>query len=101
MILIAHDSVEDVRVSAEALLSLGVHARKLLADAVEHTGVKRRQLSKAARDLETAGFLFIRDTGNIWEAEFDLVPTLTGEEALELLDQLVSRPNGAMKPQCG
>lgn len=64
MVLIAHDSMEQAEASATVLAALGAPGRKLLAQAVEMTGVKRKQLSKAAKVLETAGFLFVRDTGN-------------------------------------
>jgi hypothetical protein len=87
MLLVAHDSMEHAQESANALAAMGVHARKLLAECVEHTGVKRKHLSAAAMALETAGFLFVRDTGNIWEAQFELMPSLAGEEALEILDE--------------
>lgn len=87
MMLIAHESMEQARESAVILVKLGSPARKLLAEAVEATGVKRKQLSKAAKDLETAGFLFVRDSGNLWESQFELMPTLAGEEALEVLDE--------------
>ncbi len=85
--LISHESMEQALESAAILVKLGLPARKLLAEAVEATGVKRKQLSKAAKDLETAGFLFVRDSGNLWESQFELVPTLAGEEALEALDE--------------
>lgn len=88
MVLIAHDSLEHAQESASILAALGSHARKLLAECVESTGVKRKQLSAAAKALETAGFLFVRDTGNIWESQFELMPTLAGEEALEVLDEM-------------
>lgn len=87
MVLIAHDSLEHAQESAKVLAGLGSHARKLLAESVESTGVSRKQLSAAAKALETAGFLFVRDTGNIWDSQFELVPTLDGEEALEVLDE--------------
>jgi len=87
MMLIAHESMEQARESAVILVRLGSPARKLLAEAVEATGVKRKQLSKAAKDLETADFLFVRDSGNLWESQFELMPTLAGEEALEVLDE--------------
>lgn len=87
MFLIAHESAEEARASADVLNGLGAPARRLLADSVEHTGVKRKQLSAAAKALETAGFLFIRDVGTIWASEFELIPTLAGEEALEVLDE--------------
>ena len=87
MMLISHESMEQVLESAAILVNLGLPARKLLAEAVEATGVKRKQLSKAAKDLEAAGFLFVRYIGNLWESQFELVPTLAGEEALEALDE--------------
>ncbi|PKB13922.1 hypothetical protein [Janthinobacterium sp. 64] len=87
MMLIAHESMEQARESAVILVRLGSPARKLLAEAVEATGVKRKQLSKTAKDLETAGFLFVRDSGNLWESQFELMPTLAGEQALEVLDE--------------
>lgn len=88
MMLIAHDTLEQAQESASALAALGQHARKLLAECVEATGVKRKQLRVAAKALESAGFLFVRDTGNIWESEFQLMPTLEGEEALQVLDEV-------------
>ena len=87
MMLISHESMEQALESAAILANLGLPARKLLAEAVEATGVKRKQLSKAAKDLETAGFLFVRESGNLWESQFELMPTLAGEEALEVLDE--------------
>lgn len=68
MVLIAHDTLEQAKESAKALAALGSHARKLLAESVESTGVKRKQLSAAAKALEKAGFLFVRDTSNSWES---------------------------------
>lgn len=87
MMLIAHESIEQVKESAAILASLGASARKILAEAVEATGIKRKQLSTAAKNLEAAGFLFVRDTGDICEAQFELMPTLLGEEALEALEE--------------
>lgn len=45
MMLISHESMEQVLESAAILVNLGLPARKLLAEAVEATGVKRKQLS--------------------------------------------------------
>lgn len=87
MMPISHESMEQALESAAILVNLGLPARKLLAEAVEASGVKRKQFSKAAKDLETAGFLSVRDSGNLWESQFELVPTLAGEEALEALDE--------------
>lgn len=91
MLLIAHESLEAAQESADILRTLGGAARRLLADCVEHTGVKRKALSAAARELEAAGFLFVRDHSTNWSPEFDLVPTLAGEEALEVLEEAAAR----------
>jgi hypothetical protein len=80
--------LNDAKESAMVLAGLGSHARKFLAESVETSGVTRNALSKAAKDLETAGFLFVRDVGSIWESKFDLTPTLDGEEALEALEDM-------------
>lgn len=87
MILLAHETFEDALESACVLNALGPYARKLLAACVETTGATRKQLSKAAKDLESAGFLFIREPDDPWNGEFYLKPTLAGEEALEILDE--------------
>lgn len=86
MLLIVHETEIQAKESASVLAGLGSHARKLLAECVESTGVTRKQLSAAAKSLEDAGFLFVRDTGSIWESQFELRPTLDGEEALQVLD---------------
>ncbi|MYM92539.1 hypothetical protein [Duganella vulcania] len=87
MIFLAHDSLEQAQESAKALAALGQHARKLLAECVESTGVKRKQVSAAALALESQGFLFVRDIGTLWQAQFELMPSLQGEEALQVLDE--------------
>jgi hypothetical protein len=91
MVLLGHETLEDVQASANMLKALGAPARRLLADSVEHTGVKRKQLSAAAKALEDAGFLFVRDLGTLWDEQFELMPSLAGEEALELLDEMDNR----------
>ena len=88
MVLIGHESIQEAEESAQVLSRLGARSYKLLADCVESTGVKRKELSAAAKALEDAGFLFVRDIGNIWDSEFQLLPTLAGEEALLVLDEM-------------
>lgn len=86
MLLIGHETVDQVKQSGEVLAGLGGHARKLMAECVEATGVTRKQLSLAAKSLESAGFLFVRETGDTWAPQFELTPSLRGEEALQVLD---------------
>lgn len=73
---------------AETLLTLGRHARKLLEECVEKQEVTRRKASKAAESLYEAGFLFIRDVPDFFEPTVILRPSLLGEEALDLLEQV-------------
>lgn len=87
MIWLAHESEEHAQQSATVLAGLGFRARKLLAASVVTTGVTRKLLSKAALDLESAGFLFVRDVGDFWEPLFQLTPSLAGEEALQVLEE--------------
>jgi hypothetical protein len=87
-ILLGHDTHGDAVESARQLRSMATPACKLLRECVEHQGVKRKSLSAAARALEDAGFIFIRDIGSIWEERFSLTPSLVGEEALDLYERL-------------
>lgn len=86
--LLAHESEEDARASAELLRGLGAHARRLLEECVAEQQLTRKQVSTAARLLENAGFIFVRDEGDIFEPKFVLTPSLAGEEALEALENM-------------
>lgn len=88
MLLIGHDSLEAAEKSAELLLQMGRAAVRILADCVEHQELKRQTLAKSTQQLESAGFVFIRDVGTVWEHQYVITPSLTGEEALELAEQL-------------
>lgn len=61
------------------------HARALMQQAIEHSGVKRHTISAAATTLENHGFVFIsRDADwNPWTIK----PSLWGEEALHRLER--------------
>lgn len=89
--LLIHESMDDAVESAKALQSMGWRARKVLAEVVETSGIVRTTVSRAAKNLEDVGFLLIRDIGNGWDNKFELVPTLFGEEALQVLDEIEDR----------
>jgi len=91
MILLAHENEDAVKASAQALRKLGARARTLLAECVEHQEVARTKLSLAANQLSEAGFLFTHDVGDIWQEAFKLCPSLAGEEALEMLEQIETK----------
>lgn len=88
MLLLAHENMEAAEASARHLQSLGGHARKLLAECVEHQGVTRKSASRAAHQLSDAGFVFLTEGPDHWLPEWSLKPSLAGEEALELLEQI-------------
>ncbi|RQR65454.1 hypothetical protein DIE18_03100 [Burkholderia sp. Bp9125] len=86
--LLVHETDEDARASAVELRALGGHARRLLEECVAEQQLTRKQASTAARLLENAGFIFVRDEGDIFEPKFVLTPSLAGEEALEALEKM-------------
>lgn len=97
MVLIAHESEEAANHSAALLRSLGTPARKLLAECVEHQGVERTKLSKAANDLEDSGFVFVREIGGFYATGYSIKPSLFGEEALEALEVLQDQEESKIK----
>ncbi len=82
-----HEEIPEADLAAE-LRSLGGHARRLLAECVEHQEVTRTRSSKTAEQLYDAGFLFIREVTPVFGSEVILRPSLLGEEALEALEKL-------------
>ena len=91
MFLLAYDSEDDAQAAANQLMGLGQVARRLLEECVEKQGVKRKKASAAAVRLNDAGFVFIRETGEQWEPEITITPSLAGEEALEWLEHVESK----------
>lgn len=88
MYLLAHETEEEVRAAAVELRNLGASARRLLEQCVELQGLTRKTASRAAQLLNDAGFVFIHDSGDMWQAEVTIKPSLAGEEALEALEQI-------------
>ena len=75
--------------AALELKALGGHARRLLAECVEHQGVTRSKSSKSAESLFDAGFVHIREIGDLWEPnKVQIDPAIWGEEALETLEEM-------------
>lgn len=93
LILVDQDEIEQ---AVEDLRAMPSASRTLLAACIEHQGVARTRCSKAARDLESAGFIRIREREWGAETPFDLLPTLAGEEAMQALEDGVER-----EPQTG
>jgi len=75
--------------AAIELRGLGGHARRLLEECVEHQGITRSKPSKSAEALFDAGFVYIREIGDIIEPnKVEINPALWGEEALEALEEM-------------
>ncbi len=87
------DSYEAVDEAVRDLRAMTPQARKLLAECIEHQGVKRTRLSAAGAALEEAGFVHVRELG--WAfgmEEVEIRPALWGEEAMAALEVGVGKP---------
>lgn len=101
MFLLSHEDEAAAEASAVLLKGLGGAARRLLVECVEQTQMRRKTLSACARALESAGFIFVRDESTVWDEAFVLSAALTGEEALEMLEQMEAErsPQAALTGQ--
>lgn len=75
-------SPEERTRAVESLKGLSGAARKILAECIEHQGIRRSRASAAAESLEEQGFVFIRETGSVYESAVEITPSLWGEEAM-------------------
>lgn len=73
--------------AAQDLRALSTPARRLLAQCVEAQELTRKAVSEAARALEDAGFVYVREIGHVMDREYRITPSLWGEEALEALQE--------------
>lgn len=87
-ILLMHDSLDAAEASGLQLKALGPRARAFLEECVEHQTITRRTASKVAEQLCDLGFIFIRDTSDVFHKEVSISASLQGEEALEALGRL-------------
>jgi DNA-binding MarR family transcriptional regulator len=86
--LLIHENLEDANASGVTLKAMGRAARTLLEECIEHQGVQRKTLSKAAESLNKEGFIFIRGEKHFSDDAYTLSPSLAGEEALEALEEM-------------
>lgn len=76
------------RAAVRALCGLGATAVALLAEAVEHQEITRKNVSKLVESLENQGFISVRDGDSFLEMPAIIRPTLLGEDVLLALDDL-------------
>ena len=88
MLLLDHENEAAAEASARQLQSMGGHARRLLEECVQEQSVTRTKVSKAATQLSDAGFVFIKESLDVWSTDCTITPALRGEEALEMLEQM-------------
>ena len=69
------------------LRALPATAHRLLIECMEHQELVRQRPSAAARALESAGFVIIRDTDGWFSSQVRISPTLAGEEAMLALEE--------------
>lgn len=88
---VAHDSwyesVEQRDQAVVDLRALGGVALKILSECVEAQGIRRSRVSKAISALEDAGFVRVRELDPIFSTDVEVLPTLWGEEALDVYEQ--------------
>ncbi|MDO9140143.1 MAG: hypothetical protein Q7U38_07450 [Methylobacter sp.] len=85
------ESEDEAIAAAHTLEKLGGRAKKLLAECIEHQGITRKSVSEAARTLENEGFIFIKESDDIFDKSVDLMSSLRGEDAMEMLEFLIRR----------
>lgn len=85
------ESEAEAIAAAYALEKLGRRAKKLLAECIEHQIITRKYVSTAARALENEGFIFINESNDFLDKSVEIVPSLSGEEAMEMLEFLCHR----------
>ena len=82
------ESESEAMEAAHALEKLGGRAKKLLAECIEHQRITRKSVSEAARALENEGFIFIKESDDLFDKAVEMKPSLWGEEAMEVLEFL-------------
>lgn len=81
------DSDAALQQAAQDLRAQSTAARRLLAQSVEAQELTRKAVSEAARALEDAGFVYVREIGHVMDRDYRITPSLWGEEALEALQE--------------
>lgn len=82
------ESESEAIAAAHALEKLGGRAKKLLAECIEHQSITRKSISEAAKALENEGFIFIKESNDLFDKSVEMKPSLWGEEAMEMLEFL-------------
>lgn len=85
------ESEAEAIAAAHALEKLGRRAKKLLAECIEHQSITRKSVSEAARALENEGFIFIKESDDLFDKSVQMKPSLWGEEAMDVLEFLAQR----------
>jgi hypothetical protein len=84
------ESKPDAVAAAHALEKLGGRAKKLLAECIEHQSITRKSVSEAAKTLEAEGFIFINESGDLFDKSVQMKSSLWGEEAMGMLEFFTS-----------
>lgn len=90
-----YDTDDEADAAAAKLSELGTSAIKLMREVVENQEVERTKISKSAEALYSEGFIMILDDDFFASGKVKLRSRLSGEEALERLDELADLSKGA------
>jgi DNA-binding MarR family transcriptional regulator len=88
------ESESEAIAAAHVLENLGGRAKKLLAECIEHQSITRKSISEAAKALENEGFIFIKESDDLFDKSVEMKPSLWGEEAMATLEFIAQKsPN--------
>lgn len=79
----------EFRTVVRAFCTLGAKAVSLLAEAVEHQEVTRKNISNMVEDVENLGLLIITDGDKFLETPYRICPSLLGEDVLLAVDDML------------
>ncbi len=74
--LLHYETETEAQAAAMQLRRFGRQARRLLGPCVEGQELMRQPVSNATQVLSDAGFIFVRDSGDIWTPEIPLKRSL-------------------------
>jgi hypothetical protein len=80
------ESESEALEAAQSLNRLGGRAKRLLAECIEHQRITRKSISEAAKALENEGFIFIKESDDLFDKSVEMKPSLWGEEAMATLE---------------
>lgn len=67
----------------EAFFLLSKRSKDFLGQLIESQEIKKSSISKYIEDLQDLGYVFVHDRSTVFNKEFEVRPSLKGEEVFE------------------